>query len=809
MRIVSILLEGFLRFPLRDGVSFYHEFGHKLTMFAGRNGSGKSSLLNELSPLPSDKSNFCNKKGFKKIVIEKDNNIYTLISDFRGKVSYSFLLNDEELNTANLITAQRELVYKHFGITQVIHELMVDQEHFCTMSLVNRKKLFSSITHLNIDSVLDGYNKLREELKNNQLLLKTTTSNLLSEEQKLLSPEQQELNKQNLLNLKTHTDNLLELRTGLQRCLSTGSDEGSYKQGFEVKTLLKTTFKRSSILLTAYPFKDLPKYKEKNTARLSSNQTKLNTFYTQLEEKHKELSLLETNSLANRNVLVERLNNLIQLKEKLTESLRFFKDPNEVTTTTYNALYKLEASLPELLRNLQTNCGFGGEKIYTVEKYNNHLDQKKNLVEELQNLNATEISIKNNVKQIESTDGNINCPNCNHTWPIKDALLASQHREEELQSILAKQNVIRGEMRRVESYIEEVTEYFGIYRQVVALRKETQEVLKPLWDVVAAKDLIFQDPSSIVPYINLVGLDLTNIQEILNYQKEIDYLTNEIETMTVIETSSQEHVLNAIEYLTQEVNDLQLEKQHLQEEATNIRTAESLYATFTSLSAKLDTSLSNVRLFNMDTLVRDLTNIIDDELRSLRITIINLEKEQHHIETVQYGISKYQKEIDDLQENIKVLELAIKELCPKTGLIAKSVSSFLNTIILNVNSTVDRIWDYKMLLKEIDVGTDPLNYKFKVTVEDALEVSDVSVISSGMKEIIDIAFKQVLYRLLGFDNYPFFLDEAGAKLDSQHRGKYFNMLSSFISNSNYGQIFMITHIDTSIATYREVEVVEL
>lgn len=222
MRIVSILLEGFLRFPLRDGVSFYHEFGHKLTMFAGRNGSGKSSLLNELTPLPSDKSNFCNKKGFKKIVIEKDNNIYTLISDFRGKVSYSFLLNDEELNTANLITAQRELVYKHFGITQVIHELMVDQEHFCTMSLVNRKKLFSSITHLNIDSVLDGYNKLREELKNNQLLLKTTTSNLLSEEQKLLSPEQQELNKQNLLNLKTHTDNLLELRTGLQRCLSTG-----------------------------------------------------------------------------------------------------------------------------------------------------------------------------------------------------------------------------------------------------------------------------------------------------------------------------------------------------------------------------------------------------------------------------------------------------------------------------------------------------------------------------------------------------------------------------------------------------------
>jgi len=279
--------------------------------------------------------------------------------------------------------------------------------------------------------------------------------------------------------------------------------------------------------------------------------------------------------------------------------------------------------------------------------------------------------------------------------------------------------------------------------------------------------------------------------------------------MNVVEASNQEQVLEAIHFLTEEVNDLQLEKQHLQEEANNLRHVEALHTAFTKLSSDLALVKQHVTGYNMDTLVRNVTNLIDDELRNLRISIINLEKEQHHVETVQYGIDRYKKEIDELQENVKVLELAIKELCPKTGLIAKSVSSFLNTIISNVNDTVDRIWDYKMVLKEIDVGNDPLNYKFKVAVEDTLEVADISVISSGMEEIIDIAFKQVLYRLLGFDGYPFFLDEAGAKLDSLHRGKYFQMLTNFISNSNYGQIFMITHIDTSIATYREVEVIEL
>lgn len=809
MRIVSILLEGFSRFPLRDGIPFYHEFTHKLTMFNGRNGAGKTSLLNELTPLPADKSNYCSKTGYKKIVIEKSNDIYTLISDFRGKVSYSFLLNGEELNTANLVTAQRELVYKYFGVTQVIHDIMVDKEHFCTMSLINRKKLFSSITHLNIDSVLDGYNKLREELKNNQLLVKTVTSNLLSEEQKLISPEQQELNRQNLLDIKKNTDNLLDFRTGLQRCLSTNTSEDVYGQAFGAYMMLKTNFKRNSVLLTAYPFKDLNRYKEKNTSRISINQTKLNNYYTQLEDKHKELALLETNNAANRSSLVEYRTNLIELTKRMTDSIRFFKNYKELDNNTNLAVYKLEATLPEILRNLQTNEGFDGERLYTVDKYNQHLEQKKNLLDRLQNLNANEIAIKNNLKQIEGTSGDISCPKCNHSWPVKDALLASQHREEELQAILVQQTAIRSEMRRVESYIEEVTEYFTLFRQLNAIRKETQDILKPLWDIVQEKNLIFIDPTNILTYVNLLGLDLSNIDEIKKYEQEIEKLTLEIDSMIIMESSSQEHVLNAISYLTEEVNDLQLEKQHLLEEANNIRLSERLHTIFITLASKFESTKDELTAFNMDTLVREITSIIDDELRNLRITTISLEKEQHQLDTVKYGIDRYKKEIDDLQENIKVLELAIKELCPKTGLIAKSVSSFLNTIIANVNSTVERIWDYKMVLREINVGTDPLNYKFKVDVEDSLEVADISVISSGMKEIIDIAFKQVLYRLLGFDGYPFFLDEAGAKLDIHHRSKYFHMLSDFINNSNYGQIFLITHIDTAISTYREVEVVEI
>ena len=156
-------------------------------MITGGNGSGKTSLMSELSPLPADKSNF-RKGGYKEIHIEKSGNKYKLISDFSNGSHFSFLVNDQELNESGNITTQRELAQQHFNITQNIHEILIGLETFTDMSLLARKKLFSSITHLNIDKVLENYNNLKEELKSNELLLKTQTSLLQTEEEKLIDP---------------------------------------------------------------------------------------------------------------------------------------------------------------------------------------------------------------------------------------------------------------------------------------------------------------------------------------------------------------------------------------------------------------------------------------------------------------------------------------------------------------------------------------------------------------------------------------------------------------------------------------------
>lgn len=808
MKYLYLKLVAFKRFPLRDLEIFEHEFGSKLLMVSGPNGAGKSSLFNELSPLPSDKNDF-NTGGYKQVKIEKDGHIYDLICDFTGPAKFSFLMDGEELNTANIVTAQRELVAQHFKITQGIHDIMIGKENFTNMSLPARKKLFSAITHLNIDKVLEGYNKLKEQQKNNTLLLKTLTSSYQVEEQKLMDKERVDSLRADLDVLKGHMDSLLGMRSELQRFNQTSENTDPYNDLISATLRMKVDFGNNRVLYTAYPKEDLPRIKTENASSLTLVNHKLNEVYRALEVKQSELRTLERNSVANRQELLDEKNRINAMIARLVDSFKMFKDIDSVTEATTMALYKLEAALPEILRNLQTNIGLDGEKMFTTEKYNSLLEEKKHLLEKIQELSALEIAIKNNLTVADNTEGTIACPNCQHAWPIKDALKASIHAKGELETIQKEIILIKGRLAHNERSLEETIEYFTYYKQFSLLRKETLEILEPFWTSVSKSDLIFSDPTAILTVLSSAGLEISHIGELRYAQQEVAIIDRKLAAITTSESVSIESVKQAISDLEQEANELQSQKFELQEQAEHLAYVSQGYDRLEEVVSDIRSAKDNVKTSNMNHLVTQVCGIIDDEIRNSRINAISIENQLHQTNTIQYTLDKYQGEINDTKENIRVLDLAIEELCPKNGLIAKSVSSFLNTIIGSVNSVISKIWEYRMILKPIDVDNDSLNYRFKVEVEDKLTIGDISSCSSGMQEIINLAFKMTVYRLLNLEGYPIFLDEFGSKLDVVHRSKVFSIIFGMINDPYFSQIFMITHIDTSIANFKDVELLEL
>ena len=114
-----------------------------------------------------------------------------------------------------------------------------------------------------------------------------------------------------------------------------------------------------------------------------------------------------------------------------------------------------------------------------------------------------------------------------------------------------------------------------------------------------------------------------------------------------------------------------------------------------------------------------------------------------------------------------------------------------------------------MQIELYDLDKDVLDYKFKINVEDKLNVKDISLASSGMKEIINLAFKLSVMKMLKLNKYPIYLDEFGVRLDASHRSKIYELIFKFLNDGNYSQIFLITHTDISFSNFKDSEVFKL
>ena len=106
----------------------------KVNIVTGDNGSGKSSLMRELSPFASTKSDY-DKDGYKKITITHDGHTFELSSNFSRASIHSFIRDGEELNLSGTGDVQNDLCRKHFGLTPEIEKTLSDTAESVILSM--------------------------------------------------------------------------------------------------------------------------------------------------------------------------------------------------------------------------------------------------------------------------------------------------------------------------------------------------------------------------------------------------------------------------------------------------------------------------------------------------------------------------------------------------------------------------------------------------------------------------------------------------------------------------------------------------
>jgi len=212
MLIKSIELHGFKRFALTMWDVFKYTPEHKIQLLLGSNGSGKSSIMRELSPLPANSSDF-RPGGSKIIEIEQSGHHYKLTSSFTGAPKHSFMMDGCEMNPGGTGQVQKDLVNSHFNITADVHEVMVGLTNFTTMSVATRREWFTRLSNINFNYAIGIYQKLKTKLRDVDGALKFQQSLMVSESAKLLDAQAVAELEKEVIETKQLIDHLIDAKS--------------------------------------------------------------------------------------------------------------------------------------------------------------------------------------------------------------------------------------------------------------------------------------------------------------------------------------------------------------------------------------------------------------------------------------------------------------------------------------------------------------------------------------------------------------------------------------------------------------------
>ena len=796
MIIKKLELYKFKRFFLSQVDHFILEPKSNIMIMAWGNGKGKSSLLSVLNPLPAELKRDFKEDGYKYIEIMHRGHEYKISSGKLEKNKHSFIYDDVELNPGGTKRVQLELVSEHFNLTPNINQILLGTDRFTQMSPTIRKEWFNKLSTIDYTYPIKVYNNLKSRYRDITGGIKLFQENVVKLTADIITEEE-------LTKLKDQRANLEGLITYILSLYT--HDEGIDVDTAILKDLNSVVNELRNNSYITLPSYDLDYY----TANLAKLETNINTLKTDIKSIQDKLHILENKNKFDGKSL-EELDTI--RKDKVSRLLELRKS-NKFKIPLYRA-YMLSNTFNMLYQNLIAY-------VSELNDYERPSISLKLIEETINKLTGVDNELKVIDRKIQQVKGELNglekynkvedmvvCPQCQnqfhvHYDPNKSKLLTTM----------------------LQKFEEEFNKYSAIRKKLID-QIELYNKIKTIIDNIKSAFLSRSDLSFIHNYIyeNIdYNTSTNNILSIIDTVKhELEYRSNYVVLYKeLLNLKNERNKLKAIRNLEQK---LHIDNIKVLEDELNLKTQElitsrqgykllednkNVLVKINTLESRLKNILKHYRKAFDKALLALKNKHLNEVVTELKSLLVSYDQKLLQNSQARSQLDSYNKNIEEYKKKEEVLSTMLKVLSPSDGIIAKSINSFLNIFIQEMNHIINSVWSYEMVLLPCDITEDnDLDYKFKVKVNNDEVIEDVSKLSSSMQEIVDLAYKIVFMKYMRISDTPLILDEFGRTMDATHRDTAYNIIDRIFS-TNFDQIFLVSHFESMYGRFVNADIVQL
>lgn len=315
--------------------------------------------------------------------------------------------------------------------------------------------------------------------------------------------------------------------------------------------------------------------------------------------------------------------------------------------------------------------------------------------------------------------------------------------------------------------------------------------------------------NNILSIIDTVKHELEYRSNYVVLYKELLNLKNERNKLKAIRNLEQKLHIDNIKVLEDELN---LKTQELITSRQGYKLLEdnkNILVKINTLETRLKNILKHYRKAFDKALLALKNKHLNEVVTELKSLLVSYDQKLLQNSQARSQLDNYNKNIEEYKKKEEVLSTMLKVLSPSDGIIAKSINSFLNIFIQEMNHIINSVWSYEMVLLPCDITEDnDLDYKFKVKVNNDEVIEDVSKLSSSMQEIVDLAYKIVFMKYMHISDTPLILDEFGRTMDATHRDTAYNIIDRIFS-TNFDQIFLVSHFESMYGRFVNADIVQL